>query len=93
MGSKRVAGANKGDIFIYTLSTCGWCKKTKALLDGLGVEYGYADLDQVSESEKEALAEEMKNWNPKLSFPTVVINKETCVIGYKEEDIKKALGL
>jgi len=36
MRATRVAGKNKGQILLYALSTCVWCKKTKQLLDQLG---------------------------------------------------------
>ena len=41
MKIEHVKGENKGKITLYALSTCGWCKKTKKLLDDLGVEYHY----------------------------------------------------
>ena len=31
-------------IFLFALSTCVWCKKTKKLLDQFGVKYDYADV-------------------------------------------------
>jgi hypothetical protein len=36
---------------------------------------------------------QLEKWNPRRSFPTVVINEEKCIVGYKEDDIKEALGL
>ena len=33
MALEHVAGKNVGDIKVYALSTCPWCKKPKALLD------------------------------------------------------------
>jgi len=37
MGLTHVDGKKAGHIVIYALSTCPWCKKTKKLLDDLGV--------------------------------------------------------
>jgi glutaredoxin-like protein NrdH len=39
MAMEHVAGKNAGDIKVYALSTCPWCKKTKQLLNDFGVEY------------------------------------------------------
>ena len=39
MKIEHVKGENKGKIMLYALSTCVWCKKTRELLDDLGVEY------------------------------------------------------
>jgi glutaredoxin-like protein NrdH len=93
MAEKRVPGKNKGDILIYGLSTCGWCRKTKSMLDQLGVEYCYVDVDLEEGDERSLVTKELRNWNPALSFPTVVINKDMCIVGFNEQKIKEALGL
>ncbi len=93
MPKKLVPGASKGEVFVYALSTCGWCRKAKALLEGLGVEYYYIDVDLEKDEERDAVTAEMIQWNPKLSFPTIVINNENCIVGFNEDAIKNALGL
>lgn len=89
----RVDGENRGDIVFYALSTCGWCKKTKRFLDELGVEYKYRYVDMVFGPERDELLKEMERWNPRRSFPTIVINKKKAIIGYKPDRIKEVLGL
>jgi glutaredoxin-like protein NrdH len=43
---QKVSGSNREHkVQVYTLSTCGWCKKMKALLKKLDVEYEYEDID------------------------------------------------
>jgi len=91
MKIEHVKGENKGEIMLYALSTCGWCKKTKKLLDDLGVEYHYIYVDHLEGNEKEKTMEEIMKWNPRCSFPTVVINNKKCIVGFKEEKIKEAL--
>jgi len=49
---KNVQGNNAGDIFLFALSTCVWCRKTKSLLNELGVEYSYVDVDLLEGSAK-----------------------------------------
>jgi len=93
MAITRVPGNDKGDILIYALSTCGWCRKTKTMLEELGIEYCFVDVDQTEGEEREEIAKEMRTWNPAMSFPTVVINKDKCIVGFKEDRIKEALGL
>ena len=34
----HVPGKNAGHIMFYGLSTCGWCAKTKKLLDEMGLD-------------------------------------------------------
>lgn len=92
MDIKKVEGTEKGEVIVYTLSTCGWCRKTKSLLSDLGVAYSYVEVDQTEGAEREACLERLKEWNPALSFPTTVINNRTCIIGFKETELKEALG-
>jgi len=95
MEVKHVEGANKGKVFVYALSTCGWCKKVKAFLNEEGIGYDYVDVDLIeSQMEMEKVVkEEVAKWNPKCSFPTVVINDSVCVVGFDPEKIKAALGI
>lgn len=88
---QHVSGTDKGQITMYALSTCIWCKKTKRLLRNLGVAYDYVDVDLLAETDKETAKQEMKKWNPKGSFPTIIFNNETCVVGFDEEGIREAL--
>jgi len=85
----HVDGKKKGKVLLYALSTCGWCKKTKALLNELGVAYDYIDVDLLKGSEQKATIDEIKKHNPDNNFPTMVINDIKCIIGFKEEDIRK----
>ena len=89
----HVPGKNVGHIMLYALSTCGWCAKTKKLLDDLGVGYDFEYVDYLQGEEKGQAIREIINWNPSCSFPTLVINDETCIVGYKEDKIREALKL
>jgi glutaredoxin-like protein NrdH len=79
----------------YFLSTCGWCRKTKLLLDENEVEYEYEYLDLLSGDEKTRALAEVSQYNPRKSFPTVVVsNGDTqVVIGFKEDLLREVLGL
>ena len=91
MAITHVPGKKKGDIMLYALSTCGWCKKTKALLNELGVEYHYTDVDLLRGAEQEAVVKEIGKFNPSTNFPTIIINAKTVIIGFREDEIRKAL--
>ncbi len=92
MNVHHIDGTDKGKLLIYTLSTCIWCKKTKAFLDSLGVSYDYVEVDVLSSEEKESTLTEIKRFNPQCSFPTLVVNDKECIIGYNESKIKETLG-
>jgi glutaredoxin len=91
MAVNRVEGKNKGHIMLYALSTCGWCKKTKGLLQDLNVEFYYTDVDLLKGAERTEAIETLKKWNPRCSFPSLVLNDNQCIIGFDEAKIKDVL--
>jgi glutaredoxin len=88
----HVNGKDKGEIILYALSTCVWCKKTKKLLSELGVDFYYVYVDLLSGDEKDKVLEEMARYNSFRSFPTLVIDNRTTIVGYQERKIREALG-
>jgi glutaredoxin-like protein NrdH len=88
-----VEGRRLGDIVVYALSTCVWCSMAKALLDRLGVAYRYIHMDLLPEGEREVARAELRRWNPRGSFPTLVFDGERAVLGYDEAKIRGELGL
>ncbi len=86
-GSVRV-----GNVRLYALSTCIWCRKTKQLLDTNDIEYEYVYVDELEGEEKEAVKKQILELTGKLSFPTVVIN-DTTVVGFDEPKLRKELRL
>ncbi len=88
----KVSGINKGHVRLYALSTCIWCKKTRELLEQLGVEYEYIYADLLSEEEQDELLDELEKYNPMTSFPTLVIDEKESVWGYKPQEVRKLLG-
>jgi len=92
MKMEHVPGKNKGTITLYALSTCGWCAKTKDLLRELGVDHSYVFVDLLPPDELEAALQEVEKVNPAGSFPTLVIGGDRVIVGFKEKDIREALG-
>ena len=91
MALAHVAGKKVGHVVLYALSTCPWCRKTKKLLSDLGVEYYYADVDLMKDDEKRQAMQTVERWNPSCSFPTLVIDDHKCIVGFRENEIRKAL--
>ena len=89
MNIVQVEGKGSSDIFLYTLSTCVWCKKTKRWLERKRLAYRYVDVDMEQPEEKETVMEELRRWNPKGSFPTIVIDNRDCIVGFKPERFKE----
>ncbi len=88
----HVPGIDKGKVVMYGLSTCVWCKKTKKLLTDLGVDFEYVYVDRLEEKEENEAVEKLRRFNPSISFPTTIINDEKAIVGFKEKQIREALG-
>ena len=80
------------DVKIYSLSTCSHCKATQKLLGDCTIKYEIIDVDLLEGEERKAILEDVKKFNPRCSFPTIIIG-DKVVVGYKEKEIKEALGL
>lgn len=80
------------DVKMYTLSTCSHCKATKQLLNECEIKYDFTDVDLLEGEERQAILEDIRKINPNCSFPTIIIG-EKVIVGYKENEIKEALGL
>ncbi len=79
-------------VMIYTLSTCGACKATKKLLNELSITYEFTDVDLLKGEEQNLVVEKVKAVNPLCSFPTILIG-DIVIVGFRESEIRKALGL
>ena len=77
---------------IYSLSTCSHCRATKVFLDECHVKYDFTDVDLLQGDERTAIIEDVKKLNPNCSFPTIIIG-DKVIVGYKEDEIREALGL
>ncbi|MGD8521230.1 MAG: glutaredoxin family protein [Desulfobacterales bacterium] len=80
------------DVKIYSLSTCSHCKATKKLLGECTIKYDFVDVDLLEGDERKAIIEDVKKFNPRCSFPTIIIG-EKVIVGFKEKEIKEALGM
>jgi glutaredoxin len=92
MSVEHVNGMNKGKIMLYALSTCGWCSKTKDLLRQIGVEFDFAYVDLLEGKEQDDAMNMVEKFNPAGSFPTLVIDGKKAIIGFREQEIRGALG-
>ena len=86
MELEHVNGENKGDILLFALSTCGWCK-TREHLEKLNLEYDYIYVDLTEGEERNEAVETLQKYNKDISFPTIVYNDKDIIIGYKPDEI------
>jgi glutaredoxin-like protein NrdH len=77
---------------MYTLSTCSHCKAAKKFLIDNGIPFEFSDVDLLQGSEKENTLNEVVQYNPQRSFPTIIIGNK-IIVGFREEDIREALDI
>jgi glutaredoxin-like protein NrdH len=92
MSVEHVNGKNKGKVMLYALSTCGWCGKTKTLLGEMGIEFSFVYVDLLEGKEQDDAMNMVETFNPSGSFPTLVINDKKAIVGFREKEIREALG-
>ena len=90
---QHVAG-NKNDknVYLWALSTCMWCKKTKKFLEDNGVGFTYEFVDLLEGDDRDRALSEIEKHNPAVSFPTILIDGK-CIVGFDEKKLKETLGL
>ena len=80
------------DVKVYSLSTCSHCKATKKMLGECTIKYEFVDVDLLQGDERKAIIDDVKKFNPRCSFHTIIIG-DKVIVGFKEKEIKEALGM
>ena len=86
--------ARNHEITIYSLSTCGFCKRAMAFLNDRGRAYRYIHLDQLPLETKSEVKRLLKaQFNEDVAFPFAVIDGNQHLVGFIEADWKRTLGI
>ena len=88
----KVSGRDVGEVRMLALSTCVWCKRTKAFLTDNRIEFSYLDVDLLTRDDFDEVAAEWSRFNPGLSFPTIVVNSREVIIGYDLNALQRLAG-
>ena len=92
--AKYVDGANgtEENILIFTLSTCGWCKKCKRYLDEKNMKYRYIDVDRIDSQDKAILIDYLRtNYQERIAYPFLVCESGHAV-GFDTKKYEELLG-
>jgi glutaredoxin len=79
-------------VFMYTLSTCPWCRKTKRYFTEHNIPFQYVDYDLQPDREQQKIEQEMTKRGGQLSFPWVLIG-EDLVVGWNPSKYDALLSL
>lgn len=79
----QVDDVSEPTIALFTTSWCGWCRKSRALLDELGARYHERDVEQDA-----AAAVDKDRIAPESGVPVIAFG-ETVLTGYTERGIRQ----
>ena len=82
----------KYPVKLYTLSTCLHCKKVKQFMKDYNIDYQATEMDLLSGEERKSAINALRELNPRLTFPTIIIGNK-IVVGFKRDEIMEALGI
>lgn len=90
-----VAGSHaEHEITIYSLSTCGFCKRAMNFLKDRDIAYRFIHVDQIPLETKNEVKKLLKEtFHEDVAFPFAVIDGKSHLVGFIEADWKKTLGL
>lgn len=78
--------------FLYALSTCYHCQRTKKWLAEQKIDFDYVDVDLAQGDEQKRLVKEVQDLTGSSQFPVVKAG-EKHVVGFNEERLKSLLGV
>jgi len=94
MQFSKVSGQkNQHKVVLYALSTCAWCKMTKQFLEDNDVEFAYVYVDLCEEEDKQKIRQQIQSKGGPLSYPTIIVDDNMLITGFRADKLKEALGL
>jgi len=79
-------------VFMYALSTCVWCKRTKQFLKDSAVAHEYVDVDLEDPENRRKIEKDLASRGC-YSYPALIIDGKRLIAGFKIDEMKEALGL
>ena len=90
---KVEGGKSDHSVFLFALSTCGWCTRTKEFFRDKDVAFEYVDVDKCSMEEKREIGQHLKELDATLGFPVTVVDDEVVITGFLPDKFNEVLGL
>ncbi len=82
------------EVSLYALSTCGFCKQAIYFLRKNKIEFRFVYVDQLDMEEKKELKSWLKErYQKSVSFPFLVIDDSSVLVGFKEDEWKSTFSL
>ena len=82
-----------GQNVMYTLKTCLHCVHLKQFLDKHGIECLLVYVDDFEGDRRRELMAMVRSFNPRGSYPTLVLPDGRVTVGYRENQVRQLFGL
>jgi glutaredoxin len=90
----KIKGSDqRHSVFLYTLSTCAWCNKTKDFLKEKGIECEYVDVDLCNQADYEKIRKDISSRGGGIAFPIIIIDDKHVINGFQIKKIKEVLEI
>ena len=76
---------------MYALTTCLHCKNTKKFLEENNLEVIVIHLDDYCDSDRSNLMEKVRTYNPRGTFPVVLMPNGKVIVGFRKTLLQEAL--
>ena len=87
---KEEGSHNKGEIVVFALSTCAFCKKALKFLRENSITFSYVYVDEYDHDRKSEIKHNLKEkYNKDIGFPFLILNGTKIIVGYTEDEYKK----
>lgn len=77
---------------VFALSTCPYCRMSRAFLDENGVPFDVVEVDKLEGQERADAIEEVKRLSGGTSFPVIIVDDQV-IVGFNKPRLKELTGL
>lgn len=77
---------------VFALSTCPYCRMSRAFLDENGVPFDVVEVDKLEGQERADAIEEVKRVSGGTSFPVIIVDDQV-IVGFNKPRLKELTGL
>jgi glutaredoxin len=79
---------------VYALSTCGFCKRALQFLKEQDIEHRYVYVDRMPYEDKQEIKAKLAGDSGKrVAFPFLVVDGDTYLVGFVEDEWRSTLGV
>ena len=81
-------------LLFYGLSTCIHCRHTREFLEAENIPFEMVYVDKLEGADRDKAVEQVRKYNPRISFPTLVVDGgKEVIVGFQPDAIKDAILL